>query len=100
MLMVGDAAGVIDPFSGEGQAGALRSGILAAEVLGQWLTGRISMDDVAGDYSVAWRRCFARRFGWGSVFRRFMLCPAAARVAASVAGPGLVRFAMERVRTG
>jgi flavin-dependent dehydrogenase len=100
MLMIGDAAGVIDPFSGEGQAGALQSGILAAEILSRGLQGKTSMDRVARDYALAWRRCFARRFGWGSVFRRFMLQPAAAGVAASVAGPRLVRFAMERMRAG
>ena len=98
MLMVGDAAGVIDPFSGEGQAAAIGSGILAAEILSRGLDGRISMDDVARDYALAWRRRFARRFGWGSVFRRFMLQPAAARVATHVASPGLVRFAMDRMR--
>ena len=98
MLMVGDAAGVIDPFSGEGQAGALRSGILAAEILSQGFDGLISMDDVARDYALAWRRCFAPRFGWGSVFRRFMLQPAAAKLAALVAGPRLVHFAMDRMR--
>jgi flavin-dependent dehydrogenase len=98
MLMVGDAAGVIDPFSGEGQAAAIGSGILAAEILNKGLEGHASMDDVARDYALAWHRRFARRFGWGSVFRRFMLQPAGARVAASVASPGLVRFAMERMR--
>ena len=56
------------------------------------------MDDAARDYADAWHRSFARRFGWGSVFRRFMLHPAAAGVAARAAGPRLVRFAMERMR--
>lgn len=100
MLMIGDAAGVIDPFSGEGQAAALGSGILAAEILSHGLKGQISMDDVARDYALAWRRRFARSFGWGSMFRQFMLQPAAARVAARVAGPRLVRFAMDRMRKG
>lgn len=98
MFMVGDAAGVIDPFSGEGQAAGLRSGILAGEILERALAGQISMDDAARDYADAWHRSFARRFGWGSVFRRFMLHPAAAGVAARAAGPRLVRFAMERMR--
>ncbi len=100
MLMVGDAAGVIDPFSGEGQACAIGSGILAAEILGQGLEGTLPMDDVAPGYALAWRRRFARPFGWGSMFRRFMLRPAAAGIAARVAGPRLVRFAMDRMRAG
>lgn len=98
MLMVGDAAGVIDPFSGEGQGAALRSGILAAEILVRGFAGQIPMDDAAREYAAAWRRGFARGFGWGSVFRRFMLHPAAAGFAARAAGPRLVRFAMDRMR--
>ncbi len=97
MLMVGDAAGVIDPFSGEGQAGALGSGILAAEILIRGLDGRISMNDVARVYTRAWRERFSRPFGWGSVFRRFMLQPSAAAVAARMAGSPLLRFAIARL---
>ncbi len=97
MLVVGDAAGVIDPFSGEGQAGALASGILAAEILTRGLEGRTSMDDVARIYSRAWRGRFSQAFGWGSVFRRLILQPTAAAVAARVAGPRLLRFAVARL---
>ncbi len=100
ILMVGDAAGVIDPFSGEGQAGALGSGILAAEILSRGLDGQISMDDVAAIYTRAWRERFSRAFGWASVFRRLMLQPAAAAVAARVAGPRLLRFATARLGAG
>ncbi len=99
MLMVGDAAGVIDPFSGEGQAGALGSGILAAEILGRGLDGQIAMDEVAGLYARAWRERFSRSFGWGSVFRRLMLQPAAAAVAARLAGSRLLPFAIARLAT-
>ena len=97
MLMAGDAAGVIDPFSGEGQAAALASGILSAEMLDQGLGGRIAMEAVAPAYALAWKRRFARRFGWGSALRRLMLSPAAGNVAARLAGERLVRFAMERM---
>jgi flavin-dependent dehydrogenase len=100
MLMAGDAAGVIDPFSGEGQAAALASGILSAEMLDQGLGGRIPMEAVAPAYALAWKRRFARRFGWGSAFRRLMLSPAAGRLAARLAGERLVRFAMERMGAG
>jgi menaquinone-9 beta-reductase len=100
MLMVGDAAGVIDPFSGEGQAGALRSGILAAEILGRGLDEQFSMHDVGRIYARAWRDQFSRPFGWGSIFRRLILQPAAAEVAAQVAGPRLLRFAMGRLGAG
>ncbi len=100
MLMVGDAAGVIDPFSGEGQAAALRSGILAAEILSRGLDGQTSMDDVARIYTRAWRERFSRPFGWSSVLRRLMLQPPAAGVAARLAGSGLLRFAIARLGSG
>lgn len=100
MLMIGDAAGVIDPFSGEGQAGALASGILAAEILSRGLKGQISMDDVSRIYTRAWRERFSRTFGWGSMFRRLILQPSAAAVAARLAGSRLLRFAIASLGAG
>jgi flavin-dependent dehydrogenase len=88
IFMVGDAAGVIDPFSGEGQAGALRSGILAAEILGRGLDGQTSMEDAARIYARDWRERF---------FRGLALRPAAAAVAERLAGPSLLRFAIARL---
>src|SRR5207237_5725359 len=41
ILMAGDAAGVLDPFSGEGQSAALASGILAAETAERLLAGEL-----------------------------------------------------------
>jgi hypothetical protein len=41
ILMAGDAAGVLDPFSGEGQACALSSGILAARTLEKAFDGGV-----------------------------------------------------------
>ena len=38
-LFVGDAAGLIDPLSGEGIGNAIRSGQLAASAAGDWLSG-------------------------------------------------------------
>ena len=98
MLMAGDAAGVIDPFSGEGQAAALASGILAGETAVRALAGRIAREALAGEYASAWRARFGRRFTWSSVFRELMLRPAAASVAARLAGPALVRFAISTTR--
>jgi flavin-dependent dehydrogenase len=97
MLMVGDAAGVIDPFSGEGQASALASGILAANVVEQGLSGRIPMTGLPDAYARAWRARFRGRFAWSAAFRRLMLSPAAGGWAARLAGPSLTRFAIARL---
>lgn len=97
MLMAGDAAGVIDPFSGEGQAAALASGILAAEMLERSFAGEMPLERAALAYAEAWKRDFARPFGWGVVFRRLMLHPTAGTFAARLCGDRLARFAVARL---
>ena len=97
MLMVGDAAGVIDPFSGEGQAAALSSGILAADSLERGLCGDVSLPEAARLYAASWRQRFHRRFGWSAAFRRLMLRPSAGALAARLAGRQVVRFAVRRL---
>ena len=95
VLMAGDAAGVLDPFSGEGQSAALAAGILAAETLDAALSGQIPLGQVSEAYRRAWKSCFARRFGWSALFRRLMLHPLAAAFAARIAGQKLVTVAVK-----
>ncbi|HEY2798003.1 MAG TPA: NAD(P)/FAD-dependent oxidoreductase [Thermoanaerobaculia bacterium] len=99
ILMAGDAAGVIDPFSGEGQAAALASGILAAETLESAFDaeGAAAPEETARLYAAAWRRRFERRFSWSAALRRLMLHPSLGGLAARVAGPRAVRFAIARL---
>jgi menaquinone-9 beta-reductase len=94
ILMAGDAAGVIDPFSGEGQAAALASGILAGETIAHALAGSLSPAATARAYSRAWKRAQARRFAWSSLLRRLVLHPRLSAAAASLGGEQLVRLAM------
>jgi flavin-dependent dehydrogenase len=93
MLMVGDAAGVLDPFSGEGQASALVSGLLAGDTAARALAGEIRMPDLAHVYRAEWRRRFARRFAWSALFRRMMLNPSIGSAAARLAGRPIVELA-------
>jgi flavin-dependent dehydrogenase len=98
VLMAGDAAGVLDPFSGEGQAAALTSGLLAAEAAEAALSGKIPIDRLSRLYAGAWRARFAPRFNWSAVLRRLMLHPELASIAARVGGERLVRLGMERLQ--
>ncbi|HYR46975.1 MAG TPA: NAD(P)/FAD-dependent oxidoreductase [Thermoanaerobaculia bacterium] len=98
ILMVGDAAGVIDPFSGEGQAAALASGILAGKTVERRLSGEIPAARLARAYQDAWNRRFARRFRWSSVLRLLMLHPTLGEFAGRLAGKALVRFGMAATR--
>jgi flavin-dependent dehydrogenase len=94
ILMAGDAAGVIDPFSGEGQAAALATGILAGETIERALAGNFSPAETAALYTQAWKSANARRFTWSSLLRRFILHPRLGAAAAGLAGEKLVGFAM------
>jgi flavin-dependent dehydrogenase len=59
-LLVGDAAGFLDPFTGEGVYRALRGAELAAEAISRALrTGVAAGDGLAADYARARRRAFA-----------------------------------------
>jgi len=98
LLMAGDAAGVIDPFSGEGQAAALASGILAAEAAERFLSGELSREKCSRAYAKAWRDRFGRRFAWSAAFRRLILNRRIGAVAGRLAGERLVRFAISATR--
>lgn len=98
ILMAGDAAGVLDPFSGEGQAAALAGGILAAETAERRLAGELTGEGCARAYEEAWRRRFGRRFAWSALFRRMMLHDTIGAVAGRLAGERLVRFGIGATR--
>jgi flavin-dependent dehydrogenase len=94
LLMAGDAAGVIDPYLGEGLAVALESGILAGETLAQAFAGELALREAPKHYARKWDARFSDRVRRGAAGRALMLHPAAARVAAALAGERLVRLAM------
>jgi flavin-dependent dehydrogenase len=98
LLMAGDAAGVIDPFSGEGQAAALASGILAGECAERLIAGELSRKECARVYLEEWRKRFARRFAWSAGFRRLMLSRRLGAIAGRLAGEKLVRFGIGATR--
>lgn len=98
LLMAGDAAGVIDPFSGEGQAAALASGILAGETAERLLAGELSREECGRVYAEEWRKRFARRFVWSAAFRRLVLNGTIGAIAGRLAGEKLVRFAISATR--
>ena len=97
MLMAGDAAGFLDPFSGQGQTAALASGILAGETIERALAGRIPLEALPRDYAREWKRRFGRRFGWSAVFRRLMLSPSLGTLGARLAGDKLVSLALKQL---
>jgi flavin-dependent dehydrogenase len=94
ILLVGDAAGVLDPFSGQGQAAALSSGVLAAGCAAAFLSSRLADEELLRRYAAAWRGLFSGRFAWSSAFRHFMLLPWLGEVAGRIAGSSATRLAV------
>lgn len=74
VLFVGDAAGVVDPLTGEGIAQALETGILAAESVARG-------GDVEGRYRAAVRASLAADLRLASWVQRLLAHPKAARAA-------------------
>lgn len=70
ILAVGDAAGGRDPFTGDGQATAIRGGTLAARALAPFLRGETRAADLDGAYRLAYARAFGARFTWDALIRR------------------------------
>ncbi len=86
-LLVGDAAGFIDPFAGDGISIALRSGEAAAQCLHPFFSTQTSLVEAVGSY----RDLYASRFA--------PLLSAAARVRSLLSMPGIAQvLAFELLR--
>jgi len=80
ILMVGDAAGFVDPFVGDGISLALRSGSLAGESLIPFLGGSISLTEAVRDYRSTYERRLTPLFRTSSKLRRMLSLPKTVRI--------------------
>ena len=96
--MAGDASGVLDPFSGEGQSAALASGILAGNAIADGLSEGLTTEAIADAYARAWRRSLQKRFQWSRILRLLMLHPALGSLAGRIAGERLIKFGIAATR--
>jgi flavin-dependent dehydrogenase len=79
MLMVGDAAGFVDPFVGDGISLALRGGALAAESLAPFVRGETLLGESATAYRWTYERQLGPIFRASSKIRRMLLLPRSVR---------------------
>jgi geranylgeranyl reductase family protein len=82
VLFVGDAAGVVDPMTGEGIAQALETGALA----GQAVAAGGTPDVVAARYRQRVRRALGRDLRFASALQSLLRSPFATRAAVATAG--------------
>jgi flavin-dependent dehydrogenase len=70
VLMLGDAAGLIAPLSGNGMSMAMHSGKLAVAVVEDFLEKKISRVEMEKRYQKQWKQLFAGRLVTGRLIQR------------------------------
>ena len=71
-IAIGDAAGMVDPFCGEGMRHALDSGMLAAHAVAHGLRSGVSYERMKSAYDGEWRRRWNTKRLVGSAVRRML----------------------------
>jgi flavin-dependent dehydrogenase len=101
VLMVGDAAGFVDPFVGDGISLALRSGSLAARCLAPFLAGETSLPDAVGRYREIYRQSLLPVFRASSRIRRMLVLPTFVRrplLFLLESSPAVTRYLVRKTR--
>jgi flavin-dependent dehydrogenase len=101
VLLVGDAAGFVDPFVGDGISLALHSGALAARCLGPFFQEEIALPEAIDRYRRQYRRSLARVFRSSAKLRRMLRIPRLARKPLLVllqSSPALARYLVRTTR--
>jgi flavin-dependent dehydrogenase len=71
-IAIGDAAGMVDPFCGEGMRHALDSGMVAAGIVGRGLRAGWTYEEIRREYEFEWSRRWSRKRVMGAVVRRML----------------------------
>lgn len=71
LLMLGDAAGMIPPLSGNGMSMALRASSLLAPLLHDFFKQRLNRSELETAYTALWRQHFATRLRTGNLLQHF-----------------------------
>jgi menaquinone-9 beta-reductase len=101
VLMVGDAAGFVDPFVGDGISLALRSGALAASCLGPFIAGKTSLPDATSQYRQLYEQSLLPVFRASSKIRQMLKLPRAIRKPLLMLlenTPAITRYAVRKTR--
>jgi flavin-dependent dehydrogenase len=83
-IAIGDAAGMIDPFCGEGMHHALDSGITAARIVARGLREKRSYAEMKQTYELEWARRWSAKRMLASMMRLGMRHPVAVRLGLSL----------------
>ncbi|MGC2744347.1 MAG: NAD(P)/FAD-dependent oxidoreductase [Candidatus Angelobacter sp.] len=100
MFLIGDAAGFIDPFAGDGISLALQSGTLAAQSIVPFLHGTCSLEQAHHQYRAEYGKRFAPAFRNAARLRSALAAPKWVRSAglAFAAIPGVGKMLVKGTR--
>jgi len=101
VLRVGDAAGFVDPFVGDGISLAMRSGALAAKCLAPFYAGKISLPDAVSRYAELYTQSLLPVFRASSTIRQMLKLPRGVRkplLFILESAPALARYAVRKTR--
>ncbi len=99
VLLAGDAAGVIDPYTGTGMALALLTGEASAPPILEFLAGRLDAEELKREHARLYRTATGRRFFFSRLFRSVFYRGILSRFISPAAGPiarGAVRLTRAR----
>ena len=97
LLLAGDAAGMVNPFNGEGIAYAMESGEILARTIAQALARPRQTEQVLAGYPRALRQAYGGYYALGRVFVKAIGRPDLMRFATkhAMTRPALMRFALK-----
>ncbi len=101
--MVGDAAGFVDPFIGDGISLALRSGAMAANCLAAFVSGQVSLFEAEAQYRGLYEQSLLPVFRASSNIRRMLKLPRALRKLLLMLlenAPAITQYAVRKTRSG
>lgn len=87
VLLAGDAAGVVDPYTGSGMALALRTGEAAGALLSEHAAGRVATAALAREWARRWRALTGRVYFFSRLFRPVFLGGFATRLVVPATAP-------------
>lgn len=71
VLLIGDAAGMVTPLSGNGMSMSFHGSKIAFRCIDSFLRGQIARHEMEQDYTDQWRRQFGRRLWMGRFLQRW-----------------------------
>lgn len=87
VLLAGDAAGVVDPYTGSGMALALRTGEAAGALLAEHAAGRVPTSSLLPEWTRRWRAVTGSVFLFSRLFRPVFLGGFATRLVVPATAP-------------